>query len=118
IKITDIVGIVETTAFGGAGAATKLTATCDSLSAVDLCGTADLNAATVGTSYHITGTVANAGLLGTNGVTIAQAGSLLIVPVTSAVVQANNAGAANAGRMRWKLLWEPLSTGATVAAAF
>lgn len=118
IIIHDIVGTVQTTAMAAAATATKLSARCDALVSTDICATVDLTGAAVGTSYHITGTVANAAVLGTNGVTIAQAGELIVVPVTSAIITMNNAGAANAGRMRWFLRWSPLSPGATVTAAF
>jgi hypothetical protein len=118
VKITDIVGIVGGTAFGAASTETKLTVTCDSLTAVDICAVVDLTGAAVGTSYHITGTLANAAVLGVNGVTIAQATPILVMPTATALIKMSNAGAANAGRMRWKVRWEPLSEDATVVAAF
>jgi len=117
IVVESIIGIVQTTEMAAAQTRIKLTATADALSATDICAALDVTGDTVGTTYNITGTVADALVEATNGVAIAQAGRLVLPCTTSGVITVNNADAANAGRILWQILYRPLEPGATVTAA-
>jgi hypothetical protein len=116
VRLLAIVGIVQTTAMAVAETLLKLSATADALTAVDLCAALDCTGDAVGTTYNITGTLANAMVAATNGVAIAQAGYIILPATASGVITLNNGSDANAGRTRWQVLYEPVAPGARVTA--
>jgi len=108
IEIVDIFGIV-TSAIGAVANAIKLQGLMDALAAVDLCATVDVNAATVGTIFSITGTLANAATLNANGVAIAQVTPIHMTGgLQAGVIQINCAGSdGGTGRIAWVLAARP-----------
>src|ERR1019366_5455599 len=108
IEILDIWGIV-TTAIGAVANATKLQALMDALVAVDLDATVDINAAAVGTIFSITGTLANAAVLGVNGVGLAQVTPIhLSGGLQAGVIQLSCAGSdGGVGRIAWVMACRP-----------
>ena len=121
VAVIAIVGVV-TVVIGAVANATKLQGVATGLTAVDLCATADLNAAAVGTLYvPITSFATAASIAATNGVIVngpsatAQATGFIM---TSGVIRVNTAGSdGGTGRMRWSCLYAPLSSGASIVSA-
>jgi len=95
---------------------TKISAKCDSLSAVDLCANTDLNAAAVGTIVHLPSTFSNPMDTHTNGVSPNAISPIFdpMICTTSGVVTVTY-GAASTGVIDWYLCWQPLVPGATVS---
>ncbi len=96
----------------------KLSVVSDSLVAVDICATKDLNHLHPGTLLHIDGTLANA-MIATDvvGVAVSQATKITATCITSGTITVTYGTAAKDGGITWELSWLPLSQGATVAAA-
>jgi hypothetical protein len=95
----------------------KISVTNDALAAYDICATVDGTGAAVGTLLSITGTAANAGVLTANGVLApTQASRIITTCTTSGAIKATY-GAASTGAILFQMLWRPLSSGCTVAAA-
>ncbi len=118
IRLLAIIGIVKTTAMAAAQTRLKIYAQSDALTATDLCAALDCTGDAVGTTYNITGTVANALVATTDGVAIAQAGYLVIPVTSSGLIAVNNADAANAGQVFWQMIYEPFCSCARAVAAF
>lgn len=104
IRLFDIQGEV-TTVIQAQANAVKLRAVPTVGAAVDLCATVDVNAAAVGTTLVITGTLASAATLNANGVQVAQATSIIIPAGTIGL----NTAATNTGAMKWLLRYQPLA---------
>jgi hypothetical protein len=117
---------VFTTAMGAVANATKLSAKCGALTAVDICATADINAAAAGTIFQpITSFATAASIAATNGVivagpsaTAAPTGFVMACGTTGAgVILVNCAGSGVTGAIRWTCLYLPLSSGAGIVSA-
>ena len=121
VAVIIIEGVV-TTVIGSVANATKLQALVGALTAVDLCATADVNAAAVGTLYvPITSFATAASIAATNGVLVngpsatAQATGFIM---STGIIRVNCAGSdGGTGRMRWSVLYAPLSSGASIVSA-
>jgi hypothetical protein len=111
IRLIEIIGEV-TTVIQSQANAIKLQAVPTVGSAVDLCGTLDINAFAVGRIVNITGTLATAMASNANGVLVGQAAPIII----PAGFIALNAAASNTGAMKWTIVYEPIDPGATVIA--
>ncbi len=118
IRILAIIGQVQTTEMAVAQTRLKLYAQSDALTATDICAALDCTGDAVGTTYNITGTLADALVAVTNGVAIAQAGYIVVPVISTGLIAVNNADAANAGQVFWSLLYEPMVPGARALAAF
>lgn len=114
IAILGAFGIVRTVIQSQATTA-KLSAKNDALTAVDLCGTGDLNALVAGTIVQLPAALATAlPVTATNGVAL----GLLALPIyaictTSGIITVTY-GAASTGVVDWYLRWEPITTNASV----
>jgi hypothetical protein len=108
VRLVQIFGVV-TTAVAATANATKLQFKPTGQTAIDLCATADINGLIVGQVVGITGTAANALVIGYGFV--AQATPWMVGPGTLDM----NCVASVAGAMRWGLLWVPVDPGAVVS---
>lgn len=108
VNIVQIIGEV-TTAIQAQACAAKLVAVPTVWSTVDLCATADLISAAVGTQLTITGTFANALVL-TNGASVKQASGVLVKAGTIGL----NTAATNTGSVKWKIIYTPVDPGAMI----
>lgn len=101
VQVLNIFGKV-TTAIGAVANATKLTYVGTGLAATDLCATADLNAAALGTVFSVTGTLATGAVIvspNTKGLALAQATSWNLTP---GVIRVDCAGSdGGTGRIKW-----------------
>lgn len=116
IEILHLVGIV-TDAHPVAANNCKLTITPDALAAYDICANKDLTGLAVGTLISITGTAANAAIATTAVGTLGpgQANSIIATCITSGVISSVFSDTGNqAAAIDWKMVWRPLSSGATV----
>jgi len=118
VRILEISGVVKTTAMQAQATGILLKVTVDALAATDICAVLDATGDTVGTSYNITGTLGDALVASAVGVKIGQAGPVDIDPITSAILELENAGAANNGQTFWNVLYQACSPGARMLAAF
>ena len=117
IGIVRIVGIVRTQIQAQA-TQTNLTIQNDALTLTDLCATANLTGATVGTLLHLKDNAASAldvHPAGTDGNTNALSAPILSICTTSGTISVVY-GAASTGVIDWYLTWIPITPGATVAA--
>lgn len=112
IRVLDIIGEV-TTVVQTQTNNTKIVATPTVGSAVDLCANLDISAAAVGSTFTITGTLANAMINNVNGISIAQATPLIIPAGTIDL----NTSATNTGSVKWLIRYIPLTNGAQVIVA-
>jgi hypothetical protein len=110
IEVLSITGEVTTNLEASANN-TKLVADPTVGSAVDLCAVLDVTGAAAGGFFNITGTLANALVLATNGVAIAQAGRIV---VPAGIIQMNCAGTTT-GAITWRMRYKPLAKGVTVS---
>ena len=118
IRLVKIVGVVSTTAMAAAATGCLLKVTVDALAATDICAVLDLTGATVGTQLSITGTFADNLIATAVGVAIEQADSVSIAPIGTAIIELENAGAANAGQTFWCAEYVPTDPAARMIAAF
>ncbi len=95
----------------------KLSAVSDALSAYDLGTTVDGNAGAVGTLLSLPAAAASAHILTANGVLNPTQASRIILECTTSWAIKATYGAASTGAILYRLLWRPLSSGATAAAA-
>lgn len=109
VRLLDIQGEV-TTVIQAQANAVKLVATPTVGSAVDLCGTLDINAFAVGRTLNITGTLATAMASNANGVLVSQAGPITIPAGTIGL----NTAASNTGAIKWVARYVPLVPGAAM----
>lgn len=120
VFVVAITGVV-TTAIGAVANATKLQVVCGALTAVDLCGTTDINGFAAG--YLLTPITSFATALGNNanGVVVGTApiGVLIACGTTGAgVIRVNTAGSdGGTGRIRWSVAYMPMSSGAQIASS-
>jgi hypothetical protein len=112
VKVLNIIGEVTTVVQAQANAI-KLVSTPTVGAAVDLCTTVESNAASVGSLFTITGTLANAMIKTVSGAVPSQASALI---VTAGTIDLNTA-ATNTGATKWTVIWEPVDPGAMVLAA-
>ena len=112
VRIISIIGEV-TTAVQAQANAIKLVSTPTVGAAVDLCATVESNAATVGSLFTVTGTLANAMIKTVSGAVPQQASPVI---VTAGSIDLNTA-ATNTGATKWSVVWEPIDQGAMVIAA-
>jgi len=114
VQILEIRGEV-TTQVGAVANATKLVANPTVGADVDLCATNNITGGTVGTLYSITGTLANAMVDTVSGALETQANP---VTVAAGTIDVNCGGSdGGGGRVKWTVLWRPVSVGATLVAA-
>jgi len=116
IGIKRIVGVV-TTNTEDAAATAKLSVTPDALGAYDICTTTSVQNKAAGTMLDITGTAAD-GLVVTAGGALAPGSQLKDVVaacVTSGTITVTYS-APITGVIKWGILWEPVTPGATVTA--
>jgi hypothetical protein len=115
ILIRALYGIVRT-AIQAQITQTKLSVRNDALAATDLCATADIGGATVGTLFHITNNPAQSLQVHPNG--IDTNGNNISLPYgcicTNSGVVTVTYGAASTGVIDWYIVWEPITPGATV----
>ena len=124
VYVTTIVGVCTTT-IGAVANATKLSAKCGALTAVDICATADINALAAGTLFMPVTTFATAaGIAATNGVqinvpiTAPGMGFIMCCGTTNAgIITVTCAGTSVTGAMRWTLVYMPLSSGSQIVSA-
>lgn len=109
IRLLSIIGTIKTTAMEGQQTELKLQAQSDALAVTDICAVLDVDADTVGTTYNITGTFANAMVATAAGVAIAQAGYIVIPVTASGLIILNNADVLNDGQTFWEMLYEPVT---------
>lgn len=112
IIVTDIVGEV-TTLLETKTTAIKLVANATVGADVDMCATVDATAAAVGSTFAITGTLANAMVKTAGGAGLAQAARQVVHDGVIAL----NSGAANTGCIKWTLHYIPVDATSTVVAA-
>lgn len=117
VKITAIFGVV-TTIMENKAQTMKLSVTADALAAYDICATKDMDTFAVGSLVSITGTAANAAVSTTaiGALGPFQASAVIATCITSGIILVT-AGAANTGAITWYCQYEPLSSGAAIAAA-
>ena len=113
VMVTQIIGEVDTTAMNGTTTSIKLIANPTGLADVDLCTALVVTSDAVGTTYNITGTLADAMVASTNGVFTAQASAVIVGAGTIDL----NTTATNAGKTKWTLHYIPLDVGSTVVTA-
>lgn len=112
VKIYNIIGEV-TTVIQSQANAIKLISNPTVGNDVDLCATVESNAATVGSLFTITGTLANAMIKTVSGAVPTQATPVI---VTAGTIDLSCA-ATNTGATKWTVVWEPIDPGAAVLAA-
>lgn len=95
----------------------KLSVTNDALAAYDICANVDIDNDAVGSLLSITGTAANAMVSTANGVLAPTQASRIIATCTTSGAISATYGNASTGAILWQMLWRPLSSGASVAAA-
>lgn len=111
VNIIQIVGVIDI-AIGAVANNTKLVAGGGS---VDICAVVDLNAAAQFSTLSITGTFANAMIINAGGAFEVQAGK---VSASTGNVVVDCAGSdGGGGRVTWAVVWEPVTSGATLVAA-
>jgi hypothetical protein len=117
ILIHSIIGRV-TTAIQHQATAVKLQVLADSLAAYDICAAKDIDQFGIGSLISITGTAANAAASTTvvGALAPGQANPVVATCVTSGYI-AQHSAAASTGAITWEIVWQPLSIGATLAAA-
>jgi len=107
IVVEAVFGVV-TTLIGAVANATKLQYFATGLTAVDLCATADLNAAAVGTIFSLTGTLATGAIIvapNVNSLALDQATKWNILP---GIIRINTAGSdGGTGLMQWYIRFRP-----------
>jgi hypothetical protein len=124
VFVTSILGVC-TVVMGSVANATKLSAKCGALTAVDLCATADINALAAGTLFAPLTTFGTAAsIAATNGVLINVSitapgiGFLMGCGTTGAgIILVNCAGSGVTGAIRWSCAYMPLSSGASIVSA-
>jgi hypothetical protein len=112
VRIISIIGEVTTVVQAQANAI-KLIANPTVGADVDLCATVESNAATVGSLFTITGTLANA-MIKTVSAAVPQQATPVIV--TAGSIDLSTA-ATNTGATKWSVVWEPIDQGAMVLPA-
>jgi hypothetical protein len=112
VFIDQIIGEV-TTEIGAGANNMKLVANPTVKTDVDLCAVVDIDGDTVGTLYHITGTLANAMLATGGGAFEAQPTSVFVADGT---IDLNCTGS-TAGSIKWTVIYRALDSGSTVVAA-
>ena len=110
VLLKAIIGLV-TTEVGGVANNTKLTHV-----ATDICSVLDVTGDVVGTRYSIDGTFANALIATAIGVPVAKQATEVVLPAGNLILDCAGSDGGG-GRVSWHLTYEPLSEGATVAAA-
>ena len=107
---------VITTETEAAANTCKLSVVSDSLSAVDLCATKDLNHLHPGTLLHITGTLSD-NMIGVDvvGVAIPQAIKSFATCITSGIITVTYGTAAKDGGITWYIDWIRKSQNASVS---
>jgi len=111
IILTGFIGAVTTVIQAQADAIKFTSVSSVGSIATDLCATVDVNGAAVGNILGITGTPANAAVLGSS---VPVPSPRLVLPVGLIRM---NAAASNTGQMSFVLTYIPLDDGATVTAA-
>jgi len=112
ILVVDIIGEV-TTIIQTQANNTKLVANPTVGADVDMCAVLDISADAVGSTYQITGTLANAMVNTPGGCGVAQAGRLVVHGGTIDL----DCAATNTGAIKWTLHWIPIEEDANVVAA-
>ena len=112
IRVLDIVGEV-TTVMQTQANSINLAAIPTVGVSVDICAVLNVTAAAVGTTFGITGTLANAMTSNANGVLVSQAASVMIPAGTIN----QTASASSTGSIRWIIRYQPLVPGARVFSA-
>ena len=112
IKVHEIYGVV-TTVIQTQACNTKLTHYGTTGASVDLCATADITAAAVGSVFHITGTLANALQITTSSCGVGQATPLVLEPGDLKL----DCAATNTGSVQWFMVYEPVNESASVNAS-
>lgn len=110
----EVVNIISVCVTANDGTATLLKYTADPTdgTATDLCAaSASLASLAAGNVVNITGTLANAAVITTNGVAISQLGKVV---VPAGVIQSITSGGATTGTWTHHLRYRPLSRGVTV----
>lgn len=95
----------------------KISAVSDALAAYDLGTVVDGNAAAVGTLLSTPAAAGSAFILTANGVINPTQASRIILECTTSWAIKATYGAASTGAILYRMLWRPVSAGATVAAA-
>lgn len=96
---------------------TKLSVQNDSLTVYDICANVDATAAAAGSLISITGTAANAAVITANGVLAPTQASRIVTSCTTSGIIKATYSAASTGAILWFMMWRPISSDATVAAA-
>jgi hypothetical protein len=109
IILTSIVGEV-TTIIQAQANAVKLISTPTTGTAVDLCGTVDINGKEAGCLLGITGTLATAMTASNAGATVTM--TPLVIPIGTIGL---NTAATNTGATKWVMMYFALDDGASVA---
>lgn len=112
IAVLGIIGEV-TTVIQTQANNTKIVANPTTGTDVDLCAVLSITAKEVGTLFGITGTFSDA-MVGANAGATVMPDRPVVVPIGTIDL---NCAASNTGSVKWKLIWLPIDTGATVAAA-
>ena len=112
VDIDKIIGEVTTEIGAGANNA-KLVSNPTVGADTDMCAVLDIDGATVGTVFHITGTQANAMLAAVSGSYEAQPGSL---SVSAGTIDLDCAGS-TAGSIKWTVIYREIDAGSSVVAA-
>lgn len=116
VRLVDIYGLVEIV-IANTASLVKLTHTPAGgvMAATDICAnSASIAQAAVGTTYSITGTLANAGVLSANQTRIAQAGAVVLHTGTLSVAAT---GEPATGTISWHATYIPLTPGSYMLAA-
>lgn len=111
VEVVRIVGEVDTTAIGAVPNATLLKVNPTVGATVDLCASFDVNAATVGTMFNITGTAANAMVATVSG---AMPDQVTPVVVEDGVIELECAANSGTGTIKWTLHYVPLDASSYV----
>ena len=114
IVINNIIGTVIS-AIQAQATTVVLTLVCDSLAAVTIGASKDINNFTAGSLLSITGTTA-AAIISVTSVGVigpGQASSIVATCITSGIIKVTY-GAASTGSIRWDCEWYPIATGSLV----
>jgi len=110
VLICDIIGEVTTIIQAGANNM-KLISNPTVGADVDLCATLDIDGDAVGTTYHITGTLADAMVAKTSGAGESQASPIEVSAGTIDI----SCSASKTGAIKWTLFYIPIDAGAKVS---
>ena len=113
VLLLSILGEV-TTAIGNVANNTLLAV--GAAGATNICAVANVQAAAIGTRYSITGTFGNAMVATAVGVPVAEQATAVVVPAGQPILVNCAASDGGGGRVKWTMIYAPLTEGATVTA--